>query len=91
MLCCGYCCPRSFACAQGNFVQLSAGLYYTCGILLEGQEVKCWGRAMKTPPGRFLQLSVGEWHVCGIREDGTPICWGEEDEGTGGGSKGVGG
>lgn len=62
-------------------MQLSAGMYYTCGIQLESQEVKCWGRAIKTPPGRFLQLSVGEWHVCGIREDGTPICWGEEDKG----------
>lgn len=62
---------------ESVFVQVSAGTYYTCGILLDTQHVRCWGRRMDPPSGqRFLQISVGEWHACGITEDGRPVCWG---------------
>ena len=28
---------------------------------------------------KFIDISVGPFHVCGVRNDGSPLCWGEDN------------
>jgi hypothetical protein len=85
-----------------NFTQLSAGLSFVCGILVNGS-VMCWGdnqngqlgdgttidREAPTPVAgglNFSNIGAGARHVCGMLTDGRRACWGNN-----GGSFGNGG
>jgi hypothetical protein len=59
-----------------TFVQLAAGMYFTCGLHID-QTVHCWGSiAAYTPSGLFLQLSAGNYFACGLLAHGQLLCWG---------------
>ena len=69
---------------QGEFVSVSAGLRYTCGVRTGGS-VACWGydeSGQATPlQGEFASVSAGSSHTCGVRADGSVACWGYDDDG----------
>lgn len=83
--------------ADADFVEVSAGNGYTCGLDSNGF-AWCWGRASAgqtgagetadvTPPApvespvRFTQLSAGNDHACGVTEAGAVWCWGNAPRG----------
>ena len=69
------------------FVQVSVGLFHSCGLRADGSIV-CWGASgeddrlteatglIDSPPGTFSQISAGDLHSCALRRDGTVECWG---------------
>ena len=69
------------------FVQVSVGLFHSCGLRADGSIV-CWGVSgederrveatglIDSPPGTFSQISAGDLHSCALRRDGTVECWG---------------
>ena len=75
-----------------DFVQLSSGLSFTCG-LTRGGEAWCWGdnaagelgdnlasRSTATrvsSPVTFIQVVTGVDFACGLAESGAAYCWGE--------------
>ncbi|MFH1426327.1 MAG: hypothetical protein ABIG66_02735 [Candidatus Kerfeldbacteria bacterium] len=67
-----------------NFVQVSVGAYYACGLLEDGT-VECWGDdsfgQREIPDMKFVQISAGGLHTCGVTVDGTIECWGINDDG----------
>lgn len=61
-----------------DYVDLSAGDRFTCGILGDGP-VNCWGDlAGNFPLGEFTSVSAGGRHACAIADDGSVECWGED-------------
>ena len=66
-----------------EFVSISAGQKYTCGIGTDGT-VGCWGLNhfdQATPPdGVFVFVDTGRLHTCGVRTDGAIVCWGGDDD-----------
>ena len=76
-----------------RFVQLSSGLWHTCGVKADGMLV-CWGSntyarfdgakfvgQARPPSGSFQQVSAGEAHTCGVKIDGRVACWGDNTYG----------
>ncbi|MFN2225939.1 MAG: LamG-like jellyroll fold domain-containing protein, partial [Anaerolineae bacterium] len=68
--------------APGDYLQVGAGDWHTCG-LKAGGTVACWGDdhyGQVTPPahgpGDYLQVSAGDFHSCGLKASGTVACWG---------------
>jgi alpha-tubulin suppressor-like RCC1 family protein len=76
-----------------DFLHISAGLSYTCGLTLSG-EVWCWGDnaagqlgdnlspsratpALVKSPVAFTQLATGTDFACGLSTTGAAYCWGE--------------
>ena len=76
-----------------DFLQISAGLAYTCGLTRTG-EAWCWGDntagqlgdnlapsratpAVVKSPVVFTQLATGTDFVCGLSSAGAAYCWGE--------------
>ena len=61
------------------FVQVTAGVDFTCGRKVNGA-VLCWGDNASgqtgAPTFAFSTVSSGTGHTCGIRTDGTVTCWG---------------
>lgn len=66
----------------GKFLQVSAGVSFSCGIR-DNRTLACWGKndfAQANPPmGEYVQVDTGEWHACAIRNDSKVICWGGDD------------
>lgn len=66
------------------FAQVSAGVYHTCGIKLDGS-IDCWGYntagEAADHPGSYLLVSAGEYHTCALRSDGHVECWGNNANG----------
>lgn len=79
----GFCSGTAFLGVGWNchhsFIDVSAGLNHTCGILTD-QSLLCWGNndsgQTTTPAGQFRQLSAGSLHTCGLRTTGAIECWG---------------
>ncbi|MDB3902363.1 hypothetical protein N9362_00235 [bacterium] len=67
---------------DGEFIQVSAGHFHSCGVKID-ETVKCWGMAGigMSPGGLFLQVSAGSKHTCGILKDHTLRCWGKNSSG----------
>ena len=66
------------------FTQVSAGVYHTCGVKLDGG-IDCWGwndaGEAADHAGSYLLVSAGEYHTCGLRTDGHIECWGDDANG----------
>ncbi len=77
---------------QVTWVEVSAGVYHTCGITVDGTAY-CWGGDGKGELGtgttdnsptpvpvagdlRFATISAGDAHTCGLTVDGSAYCWG---------------
>jgi alpha-tubulin suppressor-like RCC1 family protein len=68
-----------------RFKQISAGLYHTCGVTVDGN-VDCWGynphgETADRTGANWLEVSAGEGHTCALREDGVADCWGNNENG----------
>lgn len=65
------------------YTQVSAGYYYTCGLVSDGT-LKCWGNNNKGKAGapslsnglKYTQVSTGQDHTCAVISDGSIQCWG---------------
>ena len=70
----------------GVFVELAAGLSFTCGLRRTGK-LECWGRNVhgetSPPEGKFTALTAGVYHACGLRPEGDVECWGLDVHGNG--------
>lgn len=64
--------------AGGDFVALSVGDDFACGLRADGR-AECWGSidAAMLPEGAFIAVSAGARHACGLRADGSVACWGD--------------
>ena len=76
------CGARDFLEAEGEFLDISVGMYHACGISTLG-ETLCWGEesAPIEPPQdvEFVALALnGSDSSCGLRDDGRAMCWGED-------------
>jgi alpha-tubulin suppressor-like RCC1 family protein len=61
------------------FIQVSAGIYHTCGLNADGT-IACWGSnadGQSTAAGTFVAVAAG-LHTCGVKADGTLACWGND-------------
>jgi alpha-tubulin suppressor-like RCC1 family protein len=78
--------------AAPSFVQISAGLFHSCGIA-SGNRAYCWGANFSGELGsglttgsarpvavvgglQFIQVSAGSNHTCGVTADARAYCWG---------------
>jgi len=57
---------------SGEFHQVSAGFWHTCGVRSDGT-LTCWGDnsvgQLVAPSGTFLQIDAGRNHTCGVRDE----------------------
>jgi alpha-tubulin suppressor-like RCC1 family protein len=92
------CSTRPVAVVGGlRFLQVSAGLWHTCGITTE-HVMYCWGQNKEGQAGngyvdnigtptqmvtdlRFREVSAGDDHTCAITVSDLAYCWGANDEG----------
>jgi alpha-tubulin suppressor-like RCC1 family protein len=70
------------AAPAGEFIQISAGQFHTCGVKVD-ETIKCWGAkgVSQDPVGLFHQVSAGAFHTCGVLKDGGIRCWGKDSHG----------
>ncbi len=76
--------PEDVYATPGEFVSVSVGWSFACGVRVGGR-MSCWSdeddslprELRSSPEGRFTAVSVGLDHVCGVREEATVACWGE--------------
>ncbi|KAE7996605.1 hypothetical protein FH972_001316 [Carpinus fangiana] len=72
-----------------GFVSISSGFGFSCGILANVSQVRCWGS--NTTIGNLIQTGFGNMpmksivaggsHVCGLNSTGFVICRGNNDSG----------
>lgn len=65
---------------EQDFVQLSCGGSYTCGLTAE-ERVQCWGGIGGDLKGQFIQVSSGLDHTCALSLSGTISCMGRNSRG----------
>ncbi|HEY9230106.1 MAG TPA: hypothetical protein VIP11_25870 [Gemmatimonadaceae bacterium] len=85
--------PQTAVAASADFVDISAGDGYVCGLTVTGS-VACWGRtgtsvlgsisqSTRTTPSviaftvPFIQLVTSFSAACGLAQSGIAYCWGE--------------
>jgi hypothetical protein len=65
----------------GNYVAISAGLYYSLALKSDGTIVG-WGQLQATPPaGNYVAISAGYYHSLALKSDGSIVGWGLNDDG----------
>ncbi|CAB4312675.1 unnamed protein product [Prunus armeniaca] len=71
-----------------DFHTITSGRGFTCGILMNGSRVLCWGQSsvgaeIQTGFENVLMSSlvVGESHACGLSVNGALVCKGNNDSG----------
>ncbi|KAI5063645.1 hypothetical protein GOP47_0022192 [Adiantum capillus-veneris] len=65
-------------------ISVTAGDYYTCGLMATTRQVKCWGlnitqgdSAIQAPNARFDSIFAGREHMCGLELNTMKTrCWG---------------
>ncbi|MBX3131614.1 MAG: hypothetical protein KF718_33160 [Polyangiaceae bacterium] len=71
---------------HGRFVDVAAGVYFSCALRESGQAT-CWGmnhEGQSTPPnGTFVRITAGDAHACALDADGIVACWGSKTSATG--------
>jgi cysteine-rich repeat protein len=80
-------CHGNLAPPSGEFVAVSGGYGFWCGIRAGGT-LACWGNpdardgsSLEPPEGQFAVLDAGWQHACAVRIDGRTVCWGANDGG----------
>jgi alpha-tubulin suppressor-like RCC1 family protein len=64
---------------KGNFIQVSSGHSFTCGIRDNGS-ISCWGSIEpKEHNEKFTQISSGNFHACALKKSGDIKCFGKND------------
>ncbi len=74
--------PDTGAMLPGDWVDVSAGYWYTCGIRRNG-EILCWGDnygQKDAPEGAFSAVSSTLYLTCALSAEGAPVCWGVNEE-----------
>ncbi|CAN0909703.1 Putative serine/threonine-protein kinase-like protein CCR3 [Linum grandiflorum] len=73
---------------SNGFVAISSGFGFSCGILVNGSVIRCWGtnpiaRRIESEFGNMTMLSVqaGGSHVCGVNSTGILVCKGDNSSG----------
>ncbi|KAM5583221.1 putative serine/threonine-protein kinase-like protein CCR3 [Rosa sericea] len=70
-----------------KFKTVTSGSGFTCGILMNGSRVLCWGNGIGAEIQKGFEnvlmssLIAGESHACGLRKNGTLVCKGNNDSG----------
>jgi len=72
-----------------GFVSISSGFGFSCGILANSGQVRCWGsntelgKQIQTGFGNMSMMSIvaGGSHVCGLNSTGFVVCRGNNDSG----------
>ncbi|XP_050368210.1 putative serine/threonine-protein kinase-like protein CCR3 [Argentina anserina] len=70
-----------------KFKSVTSGSGFSCGILMDGSRVLCWGNGIGAEIQRGFEnmsmssLIAGESHACGSRKSGTWVCKGNNDSG----------
>ncbi|KAH8496885.1 hypothetical protein H0E87_019572 [Populus deltoides] len=71
-----------------KYKSISSGFGFSCGILMESNRIKCWGKdtiAREIERGfgdmEMLSLEVGGLHACGVNSSGLLVCRGDESLG----------
>lgn len=68
---------------SGDWVDVSAGWYATCGVRGSG-EILCWGEndngLLDVPEGSYRSVAVGYMSACAIDHTGGLVCWGADEE-----------
>ncbi|KAL6203413.1 hypothetical protein ACLB2K_027113 [Fragaria x ananassa] len=70
-----------------KFKTVTSGSGFTCGILMNGSRVLCWGNGVGADIQKGFEnmsmssLIAGESHACGPRKNGTLVCKGNNDSG----------
>jgi alpha-tubulin suppressor-like RCC1 family protein len=83
--------------SDDKWLDVSTGLWHTCGIKESGNKLFCWGKneygglgngtyddtsePVKVDDSSWIKISAGGWHTCGIKTDGLLYCWGRSIEG----------
>ncbi len=72
--------PISVTEGGSRVVAVSAGLYHSCALKVDGT-LDCWGNNVDGQaagqPGPYLSVSAGWYHSCGVKADGAVDCWGD--------------
>ncbi len=90
---------------EGTFVDLSAGVFRTCGVRTSG-EIECWGEEFGRPPeGRFVAVDIVDGALfepynggapgragrgCAVGVDASVVCWSGQAGYFGGAGSGLG-
>ncbi|KAF2296222.1 hypothetical protein GH714_036908 [Hevea brasiliensis] len=75
--------------ADGDqFESISSGYGFSCGILINGHRIRCWGnnpiaREIESDFGNMSMASIaaGGFHLCGVNSTGFLVCKGDNSSG----------
>ncbi|KAK2658933.1 hypothetical protein Ddye_005466 [Dipteronia dyeriana] len=68
---------------SGSFSLISAGFRHVCAIKDSDRGLVCWGweemGREEAPRGKFTGVALGENRSCALRDNGTVVCWGQNN------------